>query len=276
MKMLTKAVLIISLLTVSLQICYAQHDSDSAVRVKVEYDKMMIRTAPKFTIEFSGYYSFGIYELSANDNGDFAGEEFIDGKNFGVRHGIGGDFILKYPLDERGHIRLFVSGMFTYFNSEFSKIASAENPTTYMSYKVFSGIVGIENNFTPNHTFKTLAGIGFMASVISGKGNLKINNTITGITIKPAFRLGIQVFSGVEYLLNDNFGLNAGFKFNHANLWLKDSKVDDNTSEIYLNDKRVLPKIPYSGWKQFAWGSFYMGVNIYFGIQQKIYLIKTN
>lgn len=276
MKKLTKAFLIILLLTVSPGVCYAQHDSDSVVRVKAEYEKMMIRTAPKFTIEFSGYYSFGIYELSANDNGDFAGEEFIKGKNFGVRHGIGGDFMLKYPLDERGHLRLFASGMFTYFNSEFSKIARDENPTSYMSYKVYSGIIGIENNFTPNHTFKTLAGIGFIASVISGKGNLPINNVNTDITIKPAFRLGIQLFSGVEYLLSDRLGLNAGFKFNHANLWLKDSKVDDNTSEIYLNDKRVYPKIPYSGWKQFAWGSFYMGVNVYFGIQQKIYSIKTN
>ncbi len=276
MKMLIKAALIISLLTVSLGICYAQHDTDSAEKVKKVYKKMMIRTAPKFTIEFSGYYGFGIFELSANDNGDFAGDEFINGKNFGVRHGIGGDFMLKYPLHEEGHIRLFFSGMFTYFNSEFSKITNTENPTSFLSYKVYSGIVGIENNFTPNHTFKTLAGIGFIASIISGKGNLRINNANTDITIKPAFRLGIQLFSGVEYLLSDRLGLNAGFKFNHANLWLKDSKVCDNTCEIYLNDKRVYPKIPYSGWKQFAWGSFYMGMNIYFGIQQKVYLIKNN
>ena len=92
--------------------------------------------------------------------------------------------------------------------------------------------------------------------------------------IKPAFRLGISVFSGLEYLLNDRIGMNFGFRFNHANLWLKDTKVSDNPNELYLNDKRVIPRIPYSGWRQFAWGSFYGGVNIYFGIRQKSYVMK--
>ncbi len=242
---------------------------------KETYVRMMVRTAPKLTLEFSGFYNYGIFELSSNDNGDFSAEEFTSGENFGVRHGIGGDFVAKIPLHEKGNIRLDVSGGYSYFSSKFDKLVNSQQVPTYVRYSVISGGVGIENNFTPNHKIKTLVGLGILASVISGSANLNVNNTSQEINILPAFRMGIQLFSGFEYLLNDRFGLNAGFKFTHANLWFKDSKTSDNPNEIYLNDKRVSPRIPYSGWKQFAWGSFYGGVSIYFGIEQKSYILKN-
>ena len=243
-------------------------------KIKDGHVKMMIRTAPKLTFEFSGYYGFGVFELSANDNGDFADEEFEEGENFGVRHGVGGNFVVKIPLHKRGNIRLDISGMFTKFDSKYSKAINKDHPSEFVTYNVYTGGVGIENNFTPNHKIKTLVGISVIGSVITGNANLYLNESLTEMKIKPAFRLGISVFSGLEYLLNDRIGMNFGFRFNHANLWLKDTKVSDNPNELYLNDKRVIPRIPYSGWRQFAWGSFYGGVNIYFGIRQKSYVMK--
>jgi len=75
-------------------------------------------------------------------------------------------------------------------------------------------------------------------------------------------------------MLSNRIGLNFGFKFTHANLWLKKSKQSDNPEEIYLNDARTGGSIPYSGFKQFAWGSFYGGVNVYFGIKEKSYVYR--
>lgn len=270
-------ILIIQIFLFSLiNIGFSQIEGETAsiVKIKNTYTKMMIRTAPNLTIEFSGYYSYGIFELSANDNGDFAADEYLKGQNFGVRQGIGGNFVVKIPLHEKGNIRLNISGLYSSFCSSFNKITVTQKEAGYVDYNVFSGGIGIENNFTPSHKIKTLAGISFIGTVISGHAYLPGTENTIDAKIKPAFRLGISMFSGLEYLLNNNLGLNFGFRFTHANLWLKNSKLSGSPDEIYLNDKRVSPRIPYSGWKQFAFGSFYGGVSIFFGIKEKTYTIK--
>jgi len=234
--------------------------------------KMTIRNAPALTLQFSGGYNYGVYELSGNDNGDFSPVELRDGRNFGVRHGVGGELTVKIPLHERGNIRLNVSGLFNYFSSSFNKLNREFGQSVYATYRVISGEVGIENNFTPNYRVKTLVGGGFVASIISGKA--RVDDRGPDLRIKPAFRLGLAVYSGLEYMLSNRIGLNFGFKFTHANLWLKKSKQSDNPEEIYLNDARTGGSIPYSGFKQFAWGSFYGGVNVYFGIKEKSYVYR--
>lgn len=242
----------------------------------IKYVKMTIRSAPRLTFEFSGHYNYGVYELSANDNGDFSSSEFIDGDNFGVRHGFGGTLVAKIPLHEKGNIRLNISGGYNQFNSKYNKYLSGDPEAGFATYNVFVGGLGLENNFTPNHRFKTLVGASFITSYINGNAKVHSSelNSSVNLKILPAFRLGVSFFSGLEYLVKDNFGLNCGFRFTHANLWLKDSKVTSNPNEIYLNDKKVPEELPYTGWKQFAWGSFYGGVNIYFGVIQKNYTVK--
>jgi hypothetical protein len=234
--------------------------------------KMTIRNAPALTLQFSGGYNYGVYELSGNDNGDFSPVELRDGRNFGVRHGVGGGLTVKIPLHERGNIRLNVAGLYNYFSSNFNKLNREFGQSVYATYRVISGEVGVENNFTPNHRIKTLVGGGFVASIISGKA--RVVNDGPDLTIKPAFRLGVSVYSGLEYMLSNRIGLNFEFKFTHANLLLKKSKQSDNANEIYLNDARTGGTIPYSGFKQFAWGSFYGGVNVYFGIKEKSYVYR--
>jgi hypothetical protein len=285
MKYIFKILLAILLMGVFLSVAFSQETGEKGSQTKntnclMAKNRptrviMMVRTAPKLTIEMSGFYNYGVFELSANDNGDFSSEEFTRGDNFGVRHGLGGSFLIKIPLHQKGNIRLNIQGMYSLFSSKFDKIAVGEQISSYVKYSVYTGAIGLENNFTPNHKIKTLAGAGLLASVISGYAHLSAKTSTQDIAILPAFRLGIQIFSGFEYLLNDHFGLNMGFKFNHANVWLKDSKSSGNPNEIYLNDKRVSPRIPYSGWKQFAWGSFYGGVNVYFGIERKTYILKN-
>jgi hypothetical protein len=267
MRNLMKILIIINFLFLMSYNSFSQISGETASngKVKQSYTKMMIRTAPKLTVEFSGFYNYGIFELSANDNGDFAADEYLKGQNFGVRQGIGGSFVLKIPLHEKGNIRLNISGLYSCFSSKFNKIANTLSEEGYVKYNVFSGGIGIENNFTPSHKIKTLAGISILGSVISGNAYLPSTENTINAKIKSAFRLGISVFSGLEYL---------GLRFTHANIWLKNSQASDNPNEIYLNDKRVSPRIPYSGWKQFSYGSFYGGVSIYFGIEEKTYTIK--
>ena len=241
-----------------------------------QYIKFVIRSAPAYTIEVNGHYDFGVYELSANNNGDFSSAQFTDGENFGVRHGFGGTAAVKISIHKRGFFRLFFSGSYNRFSSKYSKYLVEQNEKGYAYYNVVSFGVGLENNFTPSYKFKPLVGIGIIGSVISGDARVYAENTTIyrNLKILPAFRLGLTLYSGLEYLINNRIGVNCGIKIVHANLWLKDTKVSENPNEIYLNDKRVVPRIPFSGWRQFVWGALYGGVNIYFGVSQKDYFIK--
>jgi len=241
---------------------------------KTTYAKLTIRSAPKFTLQISGGYDYGVYELSSNENGDFNPEEFEEGDNFGVRHGFGGSATLKIALHQKGNVRMNISTLYNQFSSKFSKLNVGVYGSEYVKYNVYSVVIGVENNFTPNYRFKTLVGGGLISSVISGNARIVSENSPLNIDIIPAFRLGVTVFSGAEYALNNWLGVNFGFRFTHANLWFKQTKESDNPSEIYLNDKRVTPRAPYSGFRQFAWGSFNAGVNFYFGIKEKQYIIK--
>jgi hypothetical protein len=132
------------LITLTLIICstvFPQEDNSAASSTlravkasssKPTYIKMTIRSAPALTLQFSGGYNFGVYELASNDNGDFSREEFKAGENFGVRHGIGGMLTMKIPLHERGNMRLDVSALYNCFNSKFSKANTGISPSDYV------------------------------------------------------------------------------------------------------------------------------------------------
>jgi hypothetical protein len=219
-----------------------------------EHYRVIVRTVPYLTLELNGNYDFGIFELSANNNGDFSSSEFIKGENFGVRHGLGIYGAVKYNLQESGHIRLIINAGYRRFSSKFNKLFTTQLIRDYANYNVFTFGAGVENSFTPSYRFKPVAGLSLIASVINGSAVLEEpdESNIKAVDIKSAFRLGIV----------------------DANLWLKSSNVSDVPGEIYLNDARVIPRIPFSGFRQFAWGEIYCGVNYYFGIHQKEYIIK--
>jgi hypothetical protein len=270
---------IVLFLVLFLQFGLSQHKPDASGKKpeantpgthKITMINMMVRTAPSFTIQVNGMYDYGVFELSGKDNGDFNANQFILGENFGVRHGIGGSITAKIPLHQRGNIRLNISVLYNNFGNKLIDMKDGG----YAKYNVFSGGVGIENNFTPSFKIKTLIGASLIGSVISGKAFIVLPDKSYNLNINPAFRLGVMVYSGFEYLLSNNLGFNFGFNFTHANLWFKSSKVSNDPNSINLNDKRVTPRQPYTGWKQFAWGSFYGGLNIYFGIKEKNYYYR--
>jgi hypothetical protein len=88
------------------------------------------------------------------------------------------------------------------------------------------------------------------------------------------FRATYGLSQRIEYLLSKNTGLSFALKFSHANIWLKESKVSDDPNEIYLNDQKVSNNQLYSGYRQFAWGSFEIGINYYLGVKEKKYYYR--
>jgi opacity protein-like surface antigen len=222
--------------------------------------------APRFTIQVSAFYNYGLMDLAANDNTSFNKNDFVNGRNFGTRYGFGFSLIGKLALHKKGNARLVVTGL---YNRLLSNFVISESPQGKVGYNVFSAALGLENSFTPDRKFKPYIGADIIGSWIGGDAKLSTDTGIFNLKIKTAFRIGFALNFGFEYAFNNNVGFNLGVKLSHLNALLKDSKVSSNPNETYLNDKYINPPIPYSGWKQFLFSSFYTGFNIYFNMKNK-------
>ncbi|MEO8514668.1 MAG: hypothetical protein ABI543_14000 [Ignavibacteria bacterium] len=248
--------------------------TDSSYKVKHDYIKLTVWNAPVLTLQFTIDYDYGIFELSGNDNGDLNADEFIAGKNFGVRHGIGANFTAKYPLHKSGNLRLTSAVMYNRFTSKFNKVLVDDKEQDFVKYDVYSMAIGIEDNFNPGLKIRAFTGIALLGSFISGNARITSSDAASEYNINPAFRMGLNIYSGFEYLLSKNMGLSFGLKFTHANLWLKKSNDVVSPGELNLNDQKVYNSQLFSGYRQFAWGSFEVGFNYYLGVNEKEYFYR--
>lgn len=223
---------------------------------------------PKVTIQLSFNYDIGHLDLAANENTSFSKADFEGGANFGTRYGYGAALTGKVSLHKQGKIRLNITAGYNRFMSNF---IISESPEGKVTYNVFSGSLGIENSFTPQKKFKPYIGLDIVASAISGDAILATDTADFNLKIKSAWRFGVSFNLGFEYAFNDNVGFHLGYKLTHANLIGKESKVSSSINETYLNDDKVTgsESIPYAGWKQFLYSTFYTGIDIYFGMKNK-------
>jgi hypothetical protein len=224
--------------------------------------------APRVTLQLSFNYNIGHLDLAANENTSFNKNDFIAGSNFGTRYGFGANLTGKIALHKEGNVRLNVTAGYNRFMSNF---VISESPQGKVSYNVFSGGLGIENNFTPAKKFKPYVGFELVASMISGNAVLATDSTDFELKIKNSVRFGATFNLGFEYAFNNKVGFNLGYKITHANIIGKQSKVPVSLSETTLNDDKVTSGevVPYGGWKQFLYSSFYAGINFYFGMKNK-------
>lgn len=229
------------------------------------------RTAPKFILQLSGGWNFGAMELSGH-NGGFSNYDFTAGKSFCARNGFSINLSGKLPLSKEAKFWIVALAGFNRFQSN---LVASNDKDGKASYNAFSGGLGLDYNFTPTHRVKYFFGANVLLSLISGKVTITTDyvlQTKTDLKIKPSLRIGYSAYAGLEYAIENNFGLNCGVKFTHANLLLKESK-DAVNNEIYLNDisSNTNPPIAYSGWKQFTYVTTFAGVSYYFGVKERKY-----
>lgn len=229
-----------------------------------------VRTIPKFTLTVVGGINLGMSELSSNYADRFDALQFVDGQNFGVRNGYGVYAIGKIPLHKAGNVRLTISAAFNAFNNEFMGDVS---PFGNVKYKVISFGAGLENNFSPKYRLRPYIGLMLTGNMISGDAvinTLDTNNVVTSTTnlkIKNSMRLGVNINTGIEYLISNNIGVDFGVRLSHNNIIFKSSPDDGTATEIPLRDKKLDDPLPFSGFKNFVYVAFTLGVNIYWGIK---------
>jgi len=224
--------------------------------------------APRVSLQLSFNYNIGHLDLAGNENTVFRKDEFTSGGNFGTRYGYGISLTGKIALHKDGNVRLNVT---TAFNRMQSNFVISESPEGKVHYNVLQGGIGIENNFTPAKKFKPYVGFELLTSMISGEALLTTDTTDFTVKIKNSVRFGLIINFGFEYAFNDKVGMNLGYRITHANLIGKDAKASTDPSETTLNDDKVPVNVivPYGGWKQFMYSTFYAGINFYFGMKNK-------
>jgi hypothetical protein len=232
-----------------------------------------VRTVPTFILQLNGSFNSGALELQAH-NGGFSKNDYINGKLFGARIGFGANLTGKVRLHKTGHFWLNATAGFCGFKSDFFADKTEEGAVVYNQ---FSWGVGMDYFSTPADKFKYFFGGDILGSLIYGKASIPYDITIYDpiryreVKINNAFRIGYSLYAGIEYAFEKNVGLNFGFKFTHANLFLKKTIVPTSDNEAYLNDDATNPPVLYGGWKQFAYGSVFAGISYYFGVKEKRY-----
>lgn len=229
-----------------------------------------IRSAPEFTLQFAGGLNLGMAELSSNYENVFDAEQFVEGQNFGVKNGFGFMVTGKVPLHQEGNIRLNITGAFNRFQSD---MFTSKSPYGSVKYNVLSLGVGIENSFNPTYKLKPYIAVEIQANLISGNADIidLTNNNTRNVKIKNTFRIGYMIYSGIEYMLSNRTGVNLGLKLTNANQILKQSSVDSDPNEISIRDKKVSEPLEFGGFKNFTFTTFFLGVNVYFGIKDILY-----
>lgn len=229
-----------------------------------------IRSAPKFTLQINAGYDYGLAELNSNYQIVYQASEFESGQNFGARKGFGMLAVGKIPFSPKSNFRITFLGAFNYFFN--SAMSSRKDPNGKVKYQVYSAGVGLENSFTPSYRVKPYFGAAVLVNLIGGSAEyINDTNAQVNIKFKPSFRIGLNISTGIEYLLDKNMGLNFGVNLTSANLLLKSSGTSSDPNNIPIRDKRISPFLPFSGYKQFLYTSFYVGVNFYFGIKEKAF-----
>lgn len=227
-----------------------------------------IWTVPKFILQFNASFLSGAMDLAAH-NGGFSVGDFNQGKNFCVRNGFGFNLSGKLPLHKKGNIWLDLTG---YFNRFISNLIANNTSEGKVNYNVFGGGLGIDYNFTPSHRVKYFVGANALFSVINGNATLyypDVVDTVHNVNIKSSFRIGYSLFVGLEYAISKDFGINIGLKYSHLNLLLKSHTPVTSYAETTLNDYPLGEKEYqlYTGWKQFAYSSAFLGFSYYFKVK---------
>lgn len=238
---------------------------------------MVLRSCPDFTLQFNINYNQAMGQLAGTYNDDFRSDQFINGRSLGADKGLGGSLIGKIKLDNIGHFRLIFSGHFNKISSYlFKKSGIADVGET--KFNVYSAGIGIENNFTPDHRMKLYLGAEALISMINGSGTIwVVNKPYTpytyGLNIKNSIRLGGILLGGIEYLINNHFGVNLGFNITYANMFMKNGENPNSLYDIKLIDDNGNPQFTYSGKKQFVFMTISTGINLYWGVIEKRYIL---
>src|ERR1051325_6807324 len=132
---------------------------------------MIVRSSPSVTLLVNFNYDQAMGQLAGTYNNDFHSDQFLYGRAIGTDKGIGGKIISKFAVNKNGHLRITASGSFNHLVSYlFGKEQLADIGESKIN--IYSGGIGVENSFTPNHDIKLYIGAEALFNMINGKATV--------------------------------------------------------------------------------------------------------
>ncbi len=209
-----------------------------------------------------------IVTLGFSLDGNFAtndahGTNFTTDQNvYGMIWGRGLSVYSKFGLGIRRNHRITVSATFNQMTNReaasipFFVFIPKSNEEKYTDNKILSGALGYEYAFNPRCKSKQY--LGFAATfnyITAGDGSF--------IKFDPAFRIGAQITTGYEFVIDKNFkyGLTVGLKYNLENIIGR----SNGKLGVDLNDGPDEPGPTY--WRRIGILSINLGFNFYTGVQ---------
>jgi opacity protein-like surface antigen len=121
-----------------------------------------------------------------------------------------------------------------------SGIGGTATVTFHPKVNIITIAAGIDYNFNPKSKLSPFADAEITANFFSG--SFTFDETSQGVyapvNLTTATRVGLQLAGGVEYRINENWGLLGGLRTNFANLIGKTAPPQDlHTQQIELGDK---------------------------------------
>ena len=141
---------------------------------------------------------------------------------------------------------------------------------------LFAGLIkaSMECNFIPGGRYIIYGGVEVNAGLINGHSKIwfapngnTLGDSVASYNFNSSFRIGYGLNFGAEYMVNNKFGFNLGFRFLNLNAFLRQSEGTNDDEEFRLRDDNANDLI-FAGNKSFAFISLNFGVSIYFGMKE--------
>jgi hypothetical protein len=211
-------------------------------------------TPPKaiFGISFDGNFA----------TNDAHGTNFTTDPNvYGMIWGRGISVYSKIGLGIRKNHRITIAATYNkMINTEQNNVPFftfvPNDGTKFTNYNIWSGAFGYEYAFNPRCKSKQY--LGFAVTT-----NYFTSSTGSFIKFDPAFRIGAQISTGYEFVLDKNFkyGLSLGLKYNLQNIIGK----SNGAAGVDLNDGP--DNLTASFWRRIGILSINLGLNLYSGVE---------
>jgi len=183
-----------------------------------------------------------------------------------------------FPITKQRNLNIMFGITYTAFSNSIDIIvppgtggidAGADTGTTITfnpKIHVFTLNLGLLYKFNLDKKLRPMLSFDFTGNFLSGTVDFSSSPSklYTSTDIKSAFRGGIQFGAGLEYMVNDYFGLYGGMKYNFVNLIGKQADNSTQTVSIALGDKEHTESGVTRSGKNISYIQLSVGASLYF------------
>jgi hypothetical protein len=230
--------------------------------------KYKIPKPPKFTLTFALSYDYALSRAYGDITScsvlydPVAGSYIFTGQNYGMLQGGSVMANGKLAVDKKRMFRLTLNlGYSFFYNTAFDNVYKNQ-------WHLFNGAFGMEYNFAPKSRYRPYIGYELMYTLMFGgwqygASYMKAVVTEAYLKFNPESRFGMAFNSGVEYMINQKFGVTFGGRLVWVNVAPKQNRISYDPNYMYLNDAKYDNGVDIGFRKQIVYFQFVGGISLF-------------